>query len=123
MAKDVRVTFDPPLPDPDTDPNPGDITPFLQRRYAKAIPTFPPGAILHNVYQTPGDGQEPVPDEADVIFEYTDDHGRPYRDMYRISVTLLKTQTTSNPADTDWKGLAKRGAKAAEAIARGIGRP
>src|SRR5665811_1804934 len=48
IARNVRVSFDPEIPDPE-DPSTS-MTPFLKRRYANALPVLTPGVELDNIY-------------------------------------------------------------------------
>lgn len=58
IARNVRVSFDPPIPDP-VDPS-SSGTPFLKKRYANPIPVLTPGMGLDNVYYSarPGSGDQ-----------------------------------------------------------------
>jgi hypothetical protein len=129
VAKSVRVTFDPPLPDLNGAEAAGKVTPYLRRRYENAIPTMPPGRKLFNIYgvQAPGpDGvlvnNEPTPEDVTVTFEYEDTHGRPYKDSYKLSLRTLSNQTESFPSNADDDGMRRREVTALEAIARTLHR-
>lgn len=125
VARNVKVDFDPPLPDPadgDAEERVGVLTPFLQRRYSRVIPTFPPGMVMDNFYQDAEDNDEPVPDDFTVTIAYTDSHGRKYTDSYDLTMGTLRDQSGAYPANTDEKGIQRRWVKALEAIARGVGR-
>ncbi|GAB3079803.1 hypothetical protein [Pedococcus soli] len=124
-AVNVKVTFDPPLPQLEGAEAQGLVTPFLERRYRGVIPTIVPQMELVNVYQQGygGESREPVADEVTVTFHYTDAEKRSkYTDAYVLSMATLKDATGSYPANDDEKGMRKRSIKALEAIARGIGR-
>jgi hypothetical protein len=129
VAKNVRVTFDPPLPDLKGAEATGKVTPYLRRRYENAIPTMPPGRKLFNIYavQAPGPNgalvnAEPTPVDVTVTFEYEDTHGRPYKDSYKLSLRILQNQTESFPSNTDDDGMRRRGVEALEVIARTLHR-
>lgn len=125
VARNVKVDFDPPLPDPadgDAEARVGVLTPFLQRRYSRVIPTFPPGMVMDNYYQDAQDNDEPTPDDFIVTITYFDSHGRRYTDSYDLTISTLRDQTRSYPSNTDEKGIQRRWVKALEAIARGVGR-
>lgn len=122
VAKDVTVTFDPPLPVLEGADAERMLTPFLQRRYAKPIKTFTPGMELDNIWKSAGIRDEPVPDDFTVHFNYRDDRGRSYSDEYDLSVGTLQNQTGSYPSGEDDGSLKRRTIKALEAIARGTGR-
>lgn len=122
VAKNIRVTFDPPLPVLEGSEAEGLTTPFLQRRYADVITTLTPGLVLDNIWNSATTRVEPVPDDFTVHFEYEDDRGRRYADDFELSMGTLQNQTGSYPSNTDDLGLRKRTVKAIEAVARGVGR-
>lgn len=122
VAQNVKVSFDPPLPALEGADANGKLTPFLQRRYSRTIPSFAPGLVLDNYYQDATDSTEPVPDEFTVTIRYTDTHGRSYTDSYELAMSTLHDQSGSYPSNTDENGIQRRWVKALEAIARGIGR-
>ena len=122
VAKKVKVTFTPGLPD-----NQGTLTPFLKKRYANVLPTVPPRRQFTNLYfvgSPNGTGTfrntEPLPDEIRVTFTYEDSHGRDYTDSYDLKV--IWGTTSSDPSDTDALSLQKRMTKALEVIAQTLGR-
>ncbi len=121
VARNVHVTFDPPLPGPDAD-DPGYSTPFLQRRYSRVIPTFPPGMVMDNHYQDADDRDEPTPDDFTVTISYCDAHGRTYTDSYDLTINVLLDQTAARRGGDDDEAMRGRTVEALEAIARGIGR-
>lgn len=120
VARNVRVEFDPPLPTP-ADENAGVLTPFLQRRYSRTIPTFAPGMVMDNYYQDAEENKEPVPDDFTVTVGYSDTHGREYFDSYDLTINTLRDQTRSYPSNTDERGMQRRFIRALESIARGVG--
>ncbi|MGC0252166.1 hypothetical protein [Pseudactinotalea sp. Z1748] len=121
VARDVGVSFDPPLPNYETtdDGQPGIVGPFLRKRYSSTIPMIAPGHRMKNVYSYHAvgvDGNvEPVPDQFTVTVRYSDDRGRPYQDSFPIDRERLGYETQTNPADTN--DPVKRQNKALEAIA------
>ncbi|MCF6386543.1 hypothetical protein L2K20_06130 [Mycobacterium sp. MBM] len=121
VARNVRVEFDPPLPGPDS-AVPGVLTPFLQRRYSRVIPTFAPGMVMDNYYQDAEDPSEPLPEDFAVRISYSDGHGREFVDTYELTLGTLNDQTAGYPSNDDERGMQRRVAKALEAIARGVGR-
>ncbi|MEU0150637.1 hypothetical protein [Micromonospora fulviviridis] len=128
-ARNVRVTFEPPIPDLQGDAASGKVTPFLYRRYSKPIPTIAPGAELINVYSVgvpDGNGgtinDEPTPADFVIRFDYENDRGKKFVDSYELSLDVLKGQTGSYPSNTDSRGMYRRLVKAIEALARGLGR-
>jgi hypothetical protein len=122
VARDVKVEFDPPIPVLEGDAALCLATPYLQRRYSRVIPTFPPGMVLYNSYQYADDNDEPTPDDFTVTINYSDTHGRTYTDMYALTMDVLRGHAAAYPGNTDDKGMRRRTIKALEAIARGVGR-
>jgi hypothetical protein len=127
VAKDIQVTFEPPLPELDSQDREETMASFLRRRYAQRIPTLAPGHELVNIYaQLRGDGshglRESVPYDLTVTFEYGDDRGNRYTDGYSLTVETLMNETTSNPSNEDERGMKRRWVSALETIARGVGR-
>ncbi len=97
MARNVRVIFDPPLPEVDDPAKHGSFGDILRRRYAKPIPTLTPGMELANVYffGMPDDhgvyrNVEELPDEFVVKVTYMNDNGDRYQDDYPLDVELFK---------------------------------
>lgn len=124
VARNVKVDFDPPLPDPvdgGGEERLGVLTPYLQRRYSRVIPTFPPGMVMDNYYQG-AEGEEPVPDDFTVTISYEDTHGREYRDAYELTMAAVRDQSGRYPSSRDDDGMRRRWVNALEAIARGVGR-
>lgn len=121
VARNVKVSFQPPLPDYETtdDGQPGVVAPFLRRRYGTPIAMIAPGHMLKNVYSyiSAGinDNVEPVPDEFTVSVHYDDDRGRVYRDSFPLNRNLLGLETQSNPGSSN--DAVKRQNQALEAIA------
>jgi hypothetical protein len=122
VAQNVKVDFDPPLPVLTGAEADGKLTPFLQRRYERVIPTFTPGMVMDNLYQDATEPDEPVPDDFAVKFTYSDTRGRRYTDAYFLSLETLRNQTGAYPSTRGEDGERRRTVKAIESIARGIGR-
>jgi hypothetical protein len=129
VAKNVRVTFDPPLPDLQGPEAADKVTPFLRRRYEHAIPTMPPGRQLFNIYSVgvPGSGStlvndEPTPEDVTVAISYENVRGRKFSDSYELSVRTLSNETESNPSNTDERGMQRRHIRALESIAKTLSR-
>ena len=127
-ARNVSVTFDPPLPELTGQEAESKMTSSLVRRYSSPIATWAPGMELSNLYfvgvSGPGDkwvNDEPVPDKFTVTLRYQDMRGRNYCDEYKLDDGVWPNETMSAPADNDDKGLRKREVRALEVIARGVG--
>lgn len=100
IARDVRVTFDPEIPDGEH-PEQG-MTQFLKRRYASPISVLTPGMELDNIYYSArrDDGgkkvnNEPTPDQVTVTITYKNDAGQEFTDHFPIDTNLLRNRTYS----------------------------
>lgn len=108
IARDVRVSFDPEIPDP-PDPARSGI-PYLKKRYADAIPVLTPGMELDNIYQFRGQGGDVAPGQSLVTIRYASDSGDRYSDEFPLDVELLKNRTyvtTSSSPEAQVKEIAK----------------
>jgi hypothetical protein len=100
VAKNVRVSFDPEIPDPAPDSARESMVPFLKSRYARAIPTLTPGTELRNVYYVgePKDGHfvnsEPTPGRVTVSISCESADGKQkYTDSFDLDVELMQGET------------------------------
>ena len=128
VARNVAVTFDPPLNGPEEINGTPTMLSFLKNRYEKTMPTIAPGMELTNIYGiTKGDGsrdlKEPAPYDVTVAITYSDEHGRAYSSTYELTIDIMRNATVSNPSNEDERGMRRRWANALETIARGVGRP
>ncbi|PZS04893.1 MAG: hypothetical protein DLM56_04765 [Pseudonocardiales bacterium] len=120
VARNVEVSFDPPLPDYETtnDGQPAVVAPVLRKRYGSPITMIAPGQRLKNVYSYIAMGVngnvEPVPDQVTILVRYIDDHRRRYEDSFPLDREVLGLETQSNPGDTN-EPVARQN-KALEAI-------
>lgn len=128
IARNVRVAFDPEIPDP-ADPSTS-VTPFLKRRYAKAVPVLTPEMELDNVYfsgQQQGGSwvnREPTPEQVTVTITYENDAGDKFTDAFPLDTNLLRNRTyteSSASPEAQMKVLAKS-AKTLADIAAGAER-
>lgn len=126
IARNVRVTFDPPIPDPHPEVAAQSVTPFLKRRYAEPIATFTPGMELANVWFAgrPGDdGQwqnaEPTPERCVVRLRYESTDGTEYEDEFNLDVALMRAETSST-SSTAPDALMKEAASSLKAIERSL---
>jgi hypothetical protein len=126
IARGVRVTFEPEIPDPD-DPSTS-VTPFLKRRYANPIPVLTPGMELDNVYfsgQQEGGSwvnREPTPEQVTVTIEYENDTGDRFKDEFPLDTNLIRNRTYSESSaspEAQMKVLAKSVKTLADLAARG----
>jgi len=98
VARDVKVSFDPPLPEV-PDPS-GLVTPFIKQRYEGRIPVIAPGQRLSNIWFSgeagPGGGwinREPLPDSFVVELEYKGNRLRRYRDRFPLTIDVIRRET------------------------------
>ncbi|WP_433300415.1 hypothetical protein ACQP2F_03040 [Actinoplanes sp. CA-030573] len=103
IARNVRVTFDPPIPDP-TNPAQS-LTTFLKRRYEKPILTLTPDMKLSNLWfigQAGDDGRfrntEPTPEQCTVTIACESADGTAYEDKFVIDVALVQAETYAEPS-------------------------
>lgn len=120
VARQVRVTFDPPLPEV-TDP--GSTVPYLKRRYENPIPVLTPGMELDNLYfigqPAPAGGRqnlEPLPEQALVTITYDGPDGTTYSDPYPLDTWLMRNRSSSEASDAPHR-LAKDALSALQSIA------
>jgi len=101
VARNVVITFDPPLPDPSPEQAETSLAPFLKARYEKPIPVLTPGMELDNIYftgQPSADGSglknaEELPDQVTVRIEYDATDGARYTDTYPLDVDIFRNRT------------------------------
>lgn len=101
VARNVVVTFDPALPDPEAEKAAKSLTPFLKSRYAEPIPVLAPGTELDNVWfsgthSDDGSGWvnfEPLPDKVTITITYLAPDGMQYSDEYHLDVGIIRTRT------------------------------
>ena len=106
IARNVRVTFDPPIPEPDNPAESG--APFLKARYATPLAVLTPGMELDNVYFS-GRRQggtwvnyEPMPEQVMVRIEYEDDQGNDWADDFPLDTDIIRNRTyTTSSRDPD----------------------
>lgn len=122
VARNVKVTFDPPLGDPAPEKAHESMAPFLKRRYAKPIPSLVPGQELDNIYfdgECAGAGgwknREPHPDQVRVTVELDAPDGARYIDHFDLDVNLIRDRTMVTSSRHPEERL-KRAVKALEDI-------
>lgn len=114
IARNVRVLFDPEIPDPaDLSTS---VTPFLKHRYTDAIPVLTPGMELDNIYfsgeQQGGSwvNREPTPEQVTVTITYENDSGVQFSDEFPLDADLIRNRTyaeSSGSPEAQLKVLAK----------------
>ncbi|NLU81628.1 hypothetical protein [Rhodococcus sp. HNM0569] len=113
VARDVCVTFEPPLGDANN------MLSFIVRRYSDPIPTLMPGAELNNIWPHTEPG---FPEQVTAsISTKSNDRGwfgrrDHYREDFVLDMRVLK-QGTSATSSTSPEGRLKQIAKALDAIA------
>ncbi|GGS10495.1 hypothetical protein GCM10010236_76210 [Streptomyces eurythermus] len=109
VAKNVRVSFDPAIPDPPPDMARESVVPFLKSRYSRVIPTLTPGTELRNVYyvgEPQGDhfvNSEPTPERVTVTISCESADGKQeYTDTFDLDVDLMQSETwVTSPLSTE----------------------
>lgn len=85
IARNVQVTFDPPLGAPAPGKAYESVASFLKNRYAKPIPALMPGMELDNIYfdgDEEGMNREPFPDQVTVTIELDAQDEKHYVDKF-----------------------------------------
>lgn len=96
VARNVKITFDPPLPETDDETT---MIPFIKKRYASQIPTLMPGTELSNIWPYDSDDDNGMPERTTVIIESvsadTNLLGKPdkYRDEFILDMNIIKQHT------------------------------
>lgn len=112
IAKNVVVSFDPPLPNGERSPDgQGNVARLVNMRYANAIPVWVPSREMENFYwirddSTPDEDPQSVdgvPALVTATIAYGDDQGRAYIDVFPLNerefngaAMPIKTETTSS---------------------------
>jgi hypothetical protein len=96
VARDVRVSFDPPIEAPDRADS---VVPYLVRPYSKTIPSVAPGTRFENTYYVgrEEDGrlvnEEATPDQVTVHISLTAPDGRVYEERIPLDVHFIEQGT------------------------------
>ncbi len=107
-ARNLTVTFDPPLPHPDPQSGFPSVTPPLKRRYSQPIPVLLPDQELSNVWflGVPGPDSkfvnaEPLPDKFTVTLSYLGPEatGEPFTAAFPLDVGIIHTESSVEPSD------------------------
>jgi hypothetical protein len=109
VARNVSVTFDPPLPDSGSSMPSNSLGPFLKARYGRKIPVLVPGAEMDNIYFTPVGGndgkgwqnREGLPDQVTVTIGYDATDGAHYEDGYPLDIGAFRDRTYIARSDRD----------------------
>jgi hypothetical protein len=122
IARNVVVTFDPPIPDPAPERAARSVSPFISRRYAHTIPVITPGMELSNIWFSGVLGEagyenvEPTPEQFTVTFTYRGPDGHSYEDAFPLDTDLIGTETDVTSSDSP-ENQVKEGVKSLAAIA------
>lgn len=125
IARNVNVTFDPEIPDPEPRDTEQSLTPFLKRRYAQPIAAITPGMELDNLWYVgvpEGNGfrnVEPTPDQVTVHLSYDAPDGTRYDDAFPLDVDVIRKRTYST-SSTSPEAQAKEALKLLKAIQRSL---
>lgn len=119
-ARDLRVKFNPPLPNYETTPDgqTAVVASFLKKRYENPIVMLAPNQRLKNLYSyigSAGVNMEKMPKVVEMTVAYKGERGVIYNDKFPLDVGIYNNETQSNPGrDNDPE---KRKNQALEAIA------
>jgi hypothetical protein len=106
MAREVTVTFDPPLvPDPSSSAGDNSAASVLLRLFAVPIATMAPGAEFDCVYYWhdfagSGGNIEDVPDQLNVKIAYDSSDGEHYEESYALDVEPFLAHTYVESSDS-----------------------
>jgi hypothetical protein len=90
IAHNVKVAFDPPIPEPIPQRAAESVSPFITRRYAEPIPVVTPGMELINIWLSGRlEGNEwvnfePMPPQFTVTIAYDSPDGTRYQDSFPL---------------------------------------
>lgn len=127
IARNVTVTFDPPIPDPIPERAAQSVSPFITRRYAKPIPVVTPGMELTNIWfsgrleGTTWVNFDPTPDTFTVNIAYNGPDGTPYKDQFPLDTDLIRAHTYASSSDDPVRQI-KEITESLSRIERSIGR-
>ena len=100
IARNVKVTFDPPIPDPAPERAPQSVSPLVTRRYAEPIPVIAPDVELSNIWfsgihdhANGWENFEPTPDRFTVTITYDGPDGTNYVDPFPLDTDLINKHT------------------------------
>lgn len=105
FARNVKVSFDPPLPThTETPDGQGSVIPFVRHRYSKPIRVWTPGYTARSEFYVLSDERDEagfrtnadgISHDTEIVFEYADDDGNRYVDRIPLDPTLLQGETWS----------------------------
>lgn len=105
FARNVKVSFDPPLPTHDnTEDGDRSVIPFVRHRYSKPVGVWTPGYTARNEFYVLSDERDDtgfktnvdgISHDTVIVFEYEDDDGNHYSDRIPLDPTLLQGETWS----------------------------
>lgn len=127
LARNVKVTFDPPIPDPLPERAAQSVSPFITRRYAEPIPVATPGMQLTNIWFS---GRleddlwvnfDPTPDQFTVTIAYDGPDDTHYVDDFPLDVDLIRQHTYAASSEAPESRL-KEGVKSLAKIEKAVTR-
>jgi hypothetical protein len=105
FARNVSVSFDPPLPIHDhTADGDRSVIPFVRHRYSKPVAVWTPGYTARNEFYVLSDERDEagfrtnvdgISHDTVIVFDYTDDDGNRYSDRLPLDPTLIQGETWS----------------------------
>lgn len=125
IARNVQVSFDPPIPDPLPERESRSTVPFLKKRYSNPILVLTPGMELENIYYSGRqvneviENREPTSDQVTVTLTYEGTDGAVYSDEFLLDVDLIR-QWTYVESSSSLDGRMKDGLKALRGIQKAL---
>jgi len=127
IARNVKITFIPPIPDPTPERATQSVSPFITRRYATPIPVVTPDMELSNIWfsgRLQGElwvNFEPTPDQFTVRIAYDGPEGTRYEDRFSLDTDLIR-QHTYVSSSTDPENRLKEAVKSLGKIEKAVSR-
>lgn len=115
VARDVHVTFDPPI-DATADDDPAR---HIRLRYERTIPHLSPGQSLNNTWQSfAARGKvSSAPDDCTVTITYKGSGRRVHTDVYRLRLDTITNETEATSSDSEL-GAIRRIAQSLETLSK-----
>ncbi|MFJ1459327.1 hypothetical protein [Nocardia sp. N2S4-5] len=105
IARKVKVTFDPALPEHEhAEDGQESLIPYVRRRFAEPIDAWAPGYTTRSEFIRRGRNRDDqslrtnvdgIPRQTTIVFDYEDDDGNSYTDRMSLDPTLVEGETWS----------------------------
>lgn len=126
VARDLSVSFDPPIPPPDPADESTSDRFFILQRYRNSIPFLPPGQALSNTWLADSGGpgnditpREPIPNPCTVTLRYAGHDGHAYQERYDLDTTVHGFETTATSSRSP-EGQAKEAVGHLKSVAESL---